>query len=81
MKRTTIFADEDVLLELKQLARAQSRTMTELVRDALREYIQAHRPKRRRLSFMGIGASGQTDLSERVEEILTAAVRRESGWS
>ena len=81
MKRTTIFAEEDVLLELKQLARAQSRTMTELVRDALQEYIQAHRPKRRRLSFFEIGASGHADLSERVEEILTDAVRRESGWS
>lgn len=81
MKRTTIFADEDMLLELKQIAKAQNRTVADLVRGALQEYIQARRPKRRRLSFFGIGASGHADLSERVEEILTEAVQRESGWS
>jgi len=80
MKRTTIFAEEDVLLELKHLAKAQNRTAAEVVRDALQAYIHAHRPKRKRLSFYAMGAFGETDVAERAEEILAREIKRESGW-
>lgn len=81
MKRTTIFADEDVLLELKQLAKAQKRTVTDLVRDALREYLKIHHLKPRRFSFMGIGSSDRTDLAEKAEEILAQEIDPKTGWS
>lgn len=69
MKRTTLFAEEELLVELKQLAKAQKRPVAEIVREALRQYLSAHRRAPRRLSFLGIGASGRTDLSEKAEEL------------
>ena len=73
MKRTTILADEALLLEVKDLADREGRSVTALVQDALREYIQAHR-RPRELSIIGIGRSGDPTVSQRVHEILAAEV-------
>lgn len=80
MKRTTVFAEEELLLALKQLAKAQNRSVTQLVREALWEYLKAHRAKPRRFSFIGIGSSEQTDLAEQAEEILAREIDPKSGW-
>ncbi len=80
MKRTTILADEGLLIEAKHLADQQGQTFTALVQEALREYIQTHRPQRR-LSFAGIGWSGDPDLARRDEEILAAEIDPVEGWS
>lgn len=63
MKRTTLFADEDTLYELKRIALQQRRPVSAVIREALAEYVVSHRPARRRFSFTAIGESGQTDLS------------------
>ena len=80
MRRTTILADGELLVEAKHLARMEGRPFTALVHDALTEYIQRHRP-RRKLSFVGIGRSGYADTSERHHEILAQAVDPITGWS
>ena len=80
MKRTTILADEELLLEAKYLATQQGKTLTQLVRDALAEYIQAHWEPRY-LSLLGVADSGETDLSSRVDEILKAEIDPVEGWS
>lgn len=84
MKRTTILADEHLLLEAQQLAMQRGTTLTVLLQDALREYIAAHRPRERRLSFMGMGDSGQPNLSVSNgwdEEILEREVDPIAGWA
>jgi hypothetical protein len=57
--------------------------MTAVVQEALREYIAEHRP-RRRISFMGMGCSGQPplDLGDgRDEEILATEIDPIYGWA
>ena len=80
MKRTTVLADEGLLLELKLQARREERSVSDLVRDALQEYLRTHRTSVKRLSFYSMGTSGETDVAERAEEILAREIKRESGW-
>jgi hypothetical protein len=59
------------------MAQIQGRSVEELVADVLREYMS----KYQRPPIPGIGEfdSGETDISERAEEILTEAAKR-GGW-
>ena len=71
MKRTTIFADDNLLNELKELAQDEHRSAAELVREALVDYIARKRePAGKKLSFIGIGESRRSDVSENHEEML-----------
>ncbi len=79
MKRTTILADNDLMLEIKYLAAQQGKTVTAVVQEALAEYVAAHRQPRR-ISIIGIGESEEDDISERVEEILRAEIDPIYGW-
>jgi len=86
MKRTTIMADEDTLLELKAIAQRQSKSTSQVIREALAEYVVAHRTERHYknplLALVGLGESdGETNVSERVEEILAAEIDPIRGWS
>ena len=86
MKRTTIMADEDTLLELKAIARRENKSTSQVIREALAEYVVTHRTDRRYknplLALVGLGESdGETDVSERAEEILAAEIDPIRGWS
>jgi metal-responsive CopG/Arc/MetJ family transcriptional regulator len=70
MKRTTVFADEDVLKKLREIAKRENTTVSEVTRKALNEYVSRRRPMRSRLSLIGIGRSGRKDIAERAEELL-----------
>jgi len=70
MKRTTILADEETLLYLRHLAERRHDTLTSVIKEALAEYVAKHAPPKRRVSITGIGRSGESDVSERDEEIL-----------
>lgn len=77
MKRTTIVADEGLLLEIKQLAEQQNESISEVIQAALGEYVRRRRPaKRGTISFVAAGRSGHAEVSERVEEILESDARR-----
>ena len=80
MKRTTILADEQLLVEVKYVAARDGKTVTQVIHEALAEYLVAHsRP--RQLSIAGIGHSEAGEVSERVDEILRAEVDPVAGWS
>jgi len=86
MKRTTIMADEDTLLELKAIAQRQGKSTSQVIREALAEYVVTHRADGRHknplLALVGLGESnGETDVSERAEEILAAEIDPIRGWS
>ena len=70
MKRTTVFADEDVLRKLREIARRENSSVAEVTRKALVEYVSRRRSKRSRLSLVGVGRSGRKDVAERSEELL-----------
>ncbi len=70
MRRTTIFADDEVLDALSAMARRRGITLAEITREALAAYVSRQQSKRRPLSLAGIGRSGRNDVSERAEELL-----------
>ncbi len=71
MKRTTIMVDEGTLLELGQIADERGTSASQLIREALAEYVVVARSDQRVMrslpSFVGIG-EGPADLSTRAEE-------------
>ena len=79
MQRTTIFADEYVLREIKELAKQEKRSASDLIREALTQYLNAKKAPSTRLSFIGIGDSGRTDLSEKHEELLWPKPSHQTG--
>ena len=85
MKRTTIMANEDTLLELKAIAQRQGKSISQVIRDALAEYVVIHRSDGRHknplLALVGLFDGGPGDTSERIEEILEEEIDPISGWS
>ena len=76
MVKTTLYLDEGTLLSLKELAKAEGRYQSALIRDALAAYLKT----RGRPMPQGIGAysSGRSDISERAEELLAEMRRTEA---
>lgn len=70
MKRTTIFADEELLSGLKHIADEEGISVAEAIRQALYNFVAKRQKPRKKLSFVGIGRSGKKDISERCEELL-----------
>jgi metal-responsive CopG/Arc/MetJ family transcriptional regulator len=70
MKRTTIFADEELLNSLKHIADEEGISTAETIRQALDRFVAQRQKSRKHLSFVGIGRSGRKDISERCEELL-----------
>jgi predicted transcriptional regulator len=68
MKRTTIYLDADLEIRLKLEAMRSKRSSVDVIREALRAYLD----QRRAELPSGIGAfdSGHTDTAERIEELL-----------
>lgn len=70
MKRTTIFADDSLFNEIKDISREENRSIADVIREALKKYITQKRRSKSALSFMGIGSSGRSDISEKHEQML-----------
>jgi metal-responsive CopG/Arc/MetJ family transcriptional regulator len=70
MKRTTIFADENLLNSLKHIADEEGVSIAETIRQALDRFVAQRQKSKKQLSFVGIGRSGRKDVSERCEELL-----------
>ena len=82
-KRTTILADEVLLLEARHFAKQNGTSFTKVVETALREYMEAHRPARH-MEFIGMGCSSGPVFSVADgwdEEILAAAADPVAGWA
>lgn len=69
MKRTTIFADEDLLSEVREISEKEKKSIAEVMREAMRTYVRKKKPKKK-LSFIAIGRSGRRDIAERHESLL-----------
>jgi hypothetical protein len=69
VKRTTIYLDPDLELQLKREAHRQNRPMAELIRAALRQSVD--QAPDRRPPGAGEFASGKTDTAARADVWLT----------
>jgi metal-responsive CopG/Arc/MetJ family transcriptional regulator len=67
MKRSTIFIDEELEADIKYIAKVKGKRVSDIIREALKEYIDKSKHKKK-ISFIGIGKSGQKDISEAHEE-------------
>ena len=76
MKRTTLKIPDDLDARLRHEAERRGMTISQVSREALEAYLPGPRGGRRRLGAAAAGRSGQHDVSERIEEILAAEVRR-----
>lgn len=77
MNRTTIVAENALVFELRALAQKRGVSFSEIVRCALAEYVVKNTPQKRRLSFVGAGASGgKLRISERAEDLLFGRPKR-----
>jgi predicted transcriptional regulator len=75
MKRTTVKLPDELDARLRHEAERRETTVSELTREAIETHLGSHNGKRR-LMARGAGHSGQSDVSERIEEILRAEVKR-----
>jgi len=79
VKRTTILAEEELFADAKRLAEREGKTFTQVVHEALAEYVTARR-RPRKLSIVGI-AHGPGNVAERVDQILLDELDAPQGWS
>ncbi len=70
MNRTTIKLADDLDARLRHEAERRGITISELTREAIEAHLGA-RSGHRRFRAAGAGASGRTDISEQIDEILT----------
>jgi hypothetical protein len=75
MKRTTVKIPDSLDARLRHEAERRGVTISAVSREALEAYLVGS-PGPRRLGAAGAGRSGEDDVSERIEEILAAEVRR-----
>ncbi|TAK25771.1 MAG: ribbon-helix-helix protein, CopG family [Chloroflexota bacterium] len=70
MKRTTITLSDDLLTRVRLEADRRRASVSQIVRETLAAKYGAGAP--RRISFIGIGDSGDPTLASRFDEILAA---------
>lgn len=70
MRRTTVFLDEQLLRRARQFARREGKSFAAVVRESLAAYMAGGRPANRLPSVAGRFASGRTDTSNRVDQLL-----------
>ena len=66
MQKTTIMVPEGLYERIKRIAAERGESMGQLIRESLEETASKHRPK---LPFLGIGDSGRSDISSRIDEL------------
>lgn len=77
MIRTQIQLDEETFEAVRRIAFRDHVSISEVIRRSLRETLTAstRAPRRRKLAFVGSGASGRSDISDRHDEALSEDFR------
>ena len=70
MKRTTIFADDYLMKELKEISKEENKSVAGVIREAMEKHVRQKRRSKRKLSFIGISKSGKKDIAEKHEDLL-----------
>jgi metal-responsive CopG/Arc/MetJ family transcriptional regulator len=70
MKRTTIFAEDYLMRELKEISKEENKSVAGVIREAMERYVRQKRRSKRKLSFIGISNSGKKNIAEKHEDLL-----------
>ena len=73
MQRTTVKLPDDLDARLRHEAQRRGVTVSEITREAIERFLGAPRGRRKMLAA-GSGASGRSDISERIEELVAGEV-------
>jgi len=76
MKRTTVFLDEPLLRRLRQKARSEGKSFAQCVREAVAAYVAPPKPAGGLPAWVGMFSGPDDNVSERVDEIIGAAMRK-----
>lgn len=72
MKRTTVKLPDELDAKLRHEAERLGTTVSQVTREAIERHLGG---SHRQLSAAGVGRSGRSDISERIEEILAEEAR------
>jgi len=79
--RTMLYLEAEQLEALRERARAERTSVTELVRRLVRQYlgqpVNGTAPAEAWARLVGLGASGRSDVSDNHDRVLGAALTRE----
>ncbi|HAH08451.1 MAG TPA: hypothetical protein DCM05_18320 [Elusimicrobia bacterium] len=79
MTRTTILADDSLLLEIRALAARAGVSVSAVIRQALEKFVREQKKEKAAPSFLGIGRSGGAlKVSEHEEDYLFQEKPRKS---
>jgi metal-responsive CopG/Arc/MetJ family transcriptional regulator len=70
MVRTTIFAEPDLLQEIKEISREKHKPASMIIREAMQDYVLREHKKKPLFSFTGIGSSGRKTVADHHEKLL-----------
>jgi hypothetical protein len=69
VQKTTVYLNTDAYRKIKAIAKIERRNPADLIREAVDTYADGH-STRAMPRGIGLGRSGRSDLSERVDELL-----------
>jgi metal-responsive CopG/Arc/MetJ family transcriptional regulator len=64
--KTTIIMPEGLYARIRRIAQERGESMGQVIREALENTVDQYQPK---LRILGIGDSGRSDISERIDEL------------
>jgi metal-responsive CopG/Arc/MetJ family transcriptional regulator len=75
-RRIQIYLDPEVHQHLKERARAEGISLSELVRRMAKDYLRKKASPKDYLAIVGLGQSGKTDIAEKHDEYLAQGLSK-----
>ena len=82
MNETTLYLDDELMDALRDLSREMDRPQSEIILEALRDFVQTRKRGALPREIPGIGKyhSGRTDQSKSAKRIARESIDRIRGW-
>jgi metal-responsive CopG/Arc/MetJ family transcriptional regulator len=77
-RKIQIYLDPEVHQDLKERARAEGISLSELIRRVAKDYLRKEAAPKDYLAIVGLGQSGKADISETHDDYLAQAVSDEN---
>jgi hypothetical protein len=77
-RKIQIYVDPEVHQDLKERARAEGISLSELIRRVAKDYLRKEAAPKDYLAIVGLGQSGKADISEKHDDYLAQAVSDEN---
>jgi metal-responsive CopG/Arc/MetJ family transcriptional regulator len=75
-RKIQIYLDPEVHQDLKERARAEGISLSELIRRMAKDYLRKEASPKDYLAIVGLGQSGKTDIAEKHDEYLAQGLSK-----